>query len=781
MSIFRPLPPLLLLLALLPLGARELLLWQQGEPPLPIVVTPDSPEPARQAADALAKWLTLATREDWKVSSQAPAEGPAFLIGPVARQGVEAPDPHTLPHDAYWFRLEEDGQVRLAGRDGQGGDTTTDFHPFRAVEAWNSELRLCAFGDMGTWHGVHQLLETLGFRWYMPGKAGTEIPALEEIRLEEGERTVAPAFPYRYAWLGNFSNSPRDALWYRRIGYGAPAPVVIGHSYWMMLPQSQEHPEYFAWINGQRDTTNLSTMGGGNLCLSAPGQVEAWVELACQYFREHPGLDIFPLCPNDCLEQICQCADCQAQLSPHLGETGKFSNYIWGFADKVARALAERMPGKRIGCFAYSHYREVPDCLEELAPNLVVMICYHRQQERTPEGKALIRNAVAKWSAKTGGVYLWTYPHLNYWRPWRGFPRFYPQILAEDIRENQKLGVLGEFLESESYDGEEAAEIRWQYNFRYPALNHLTAYLSSKLLWNPSLDVDALLEDYYLRFYGPACLPMKEFWNKVETLTMERPAIHPFYQYDPDSAIALCALLEKAREATPEKSRYRQRVEMIQAEFVPSMEAFLKLQKRPLQEATLFSHPLPLEKRLWKEVAPREMVFTDGTRGELSTQVQVAADPRGLCFTVLCQEPEGALPDAPKKRHDHPLIWKDDTVELLLSSPEGDRGYHLILSPSGDVYDGTWQGKDGGKDDLSWAPALDYQWEVTPGQWLVQVRIPWGDLGLENPERCDFLFNLYRNRKIGPERYQQYGLFPTYTNLYRVPTAFGKLIIKNHN
>ena len=147
-------------------------------------------------------------------------------------------------------------------------------------------------------------------------------------------------------------------------------------------------------------------------------------------------------------------------------------------------------------------------------------------------------------------------------------------------------------------------QIRWQYNFRYPALNHLTAYLSSKLLWNPSLDVDALLEDYYLRFYGPACLPMKEFWNKVETLTMERPAIHPFYQYDPDSAIALCALLEKAREATPEKSRYRQRVEMIQAEFVPSMEAFLKLQKRPLQEATLFSHPLPLEKRLW--MAPGE-------------------------------------------------------------------------------------------------------------------------------------------------------------------------------
>jgi len=48
------------------------------------------------------------------------------------------------------------------------------------------------------------------------------------------------------------------------------------------------------------------------------------------------------------------------------------------------------------------------------------------------------------------------------------------------------------------------------------AYDHLNTYVFYKYHWDPDRDIDALLDEYYTLFYGPAARPMKTFWETVE-------------------------------------------------------------------------------------------------------------------------------------------------------------------------------------------------------------------------------------------------------------------------
>ncbi len=774
----------LLLFAFLILGslaAQDILLWRKGSPAPPILVYADAPEPVRQAAEALSQWLERATGETWHITdaTSVPANALAIRLGDAARAGLpSAPEPSALPHDGYWIRQGADG-VRIAGRDYAGGDLSMETHPLRSHEAWNGELRLCAFGDMGTWNGVHQFLESLGFRWFMPGEEGTEVPSLEEIALSPREGTKAPAFEYRYAWLADFKFYPQDALWYRRIGYGAPAPVNIGHAFGIMLKYADSHPEYFALIDGKRDTSNLSVLSGGNLCLSQPKAVEIWIEEMRAFFQKNPQLTIFPICPNDCMTRICECPECQAQVSPQLGEKGLFSNYVWGFAAKVAKAAKTEFPDKKVGCFAYSNYQEVPDCLTEIPDNLAVMICYQRQNERTPGGKAQIRNAIESWSRLVDAIYLWTYPHLNYWKPWRHYPRFYPHLLAGDIRANHALGnVKGEFVESESFDASEGAQRGWKYDFHYPWLNHLTAYLIAKLLWEPECDLDALLDDYYLRFYGPAGDPMKEFWTRVEKLTMERPFQHPFDVYTPADAKSLVALLQRAVGLVPEGSVYRARLEGVLSEFLLGAEALLKIpESAELPVPRIPAVPTGQKDGLFPGIPAHEMTQSDGSPAPQRSLVQIAAAPEGLLLHFYCQEDPARGVHAQERPRDDGSLWKDDSIEVLLCPPDGQNGLHFILGARNSRYDARWGDPRDRAEDRSWNPDYAFSSQLESGFWTATLCLPWEMLGAQDASGLDMKGNFFRNR-TEEGKSQLIGLFPTQTNQYRVPAAFAKLLVE---
>ena len=43
----------------------------------------------------------------------------------------------------------------------------------------------------------------------------------------------------------------------------------------------------------------------------------------------------------------------------------------------------------------------------------------------------------------------------------------------------------------------------------------INLHLRGQLLWNPDIDIEAELADFYVRFYGPAATSMAEYWNAI--------------------------------------------------------------------------------------------------------------------------------------------------------------------------------------------------------------------------------------------------------------------------
>ena len=83
---------------------------------------------------------------------------------------------------------------------------------------------------------------------------------------------------------------------------------------------------------------------------------------------------------------------------------------------------------------------------------------------------------------------------------------------------------LGESLEIAS----SFFESYWSGGYDAYAGNSLNSYVTARLYWDVDQDVDAILEEYYKLFYGPARNEMKAFHEYVEAnygQALENPQI----------------------------------------------------------------------------------------------------------------------------------------------------------------------------------------------------------------------------------------------------------------
>ena len=771
----------LLILFPFALLSSEITLIENGTPKVRIVIASDAPQSVRYAAEELRTHLKQRTGAEIPLSDDTavPADGllPFCLgISKMTHQlGIQVGK--TGP-DGYFLAATEK-YVVIAGHDAKGNPPMGIIHPLRAQEAWNPGLKLAAFGEVGTLNGVYRFLEEYaGIRWYMPGELGTVIPKNPTLKIPETVKNAAPDFEYRYAWFCNFPDAPRDAVWYRRAGFGAPFPVTITHNYVVMRKYKDSHPEYFALIGGKRDFTNLSTVGGGNYCLSNPGLFKAWVDFLCDYFAKNPAQKLYPLCPMDGMTRICECPDCQKQLSPHLGNDGKFSNYVWNFSARVARAVAEKYPDRMIGTFAYEGYRNVPE-IADFPENLAVMICYERQRMRDPEFKKKIRTLIDAWRKKTSSLYFWNYPIFDYWLPFRGFPVLYPDLLQEDLRYQKKIGARGAFLESEFHMPNDA-QVK-AHNFAFPGLAHLNTYLRIKLMWNTELSVRALLDEYYRLFYGPAEQTMRRFWTLAEKAYMAKASDHPVKQYTNAQLREFRALLEQAVRETPAGSIWRKRVELIRSEMTPYVDRLLNLvgSKRAF-EVPLLSEPFRPGRNImtpfWMKSECTKLVAKDGSAASFDTLVYGAANRRGLALMFLNFEPEMDKIKTATHTRDTGEVWNDDNVEVFLYTADASRGIQYILTAAGNIWDAGLTA--GNPPDTAWnGRAETFVWKG-PDRWFAQIFIPWSDLGITLAEASKLKLNLYRTRctKVSGGEFAAYS--PTMTHQHNRPEFFAPLVIR---
>jgi len=471
---------LTLLMALASAAAVELA--REDQALLPIVVA-DATSPSDAARD-LALYLGRITGGSFELVSAADhGEGPAIYLGPE----------HFRPNEADATR-----SLRMLAQVAQ-------------VYTTERGLFITGGGEAGCGFAVYMfLVELCGVRFFHPGPLGEHVPQQPDLALQDVSLRQTPSFKFRRMWPS--SQTPDRRMyrqwqqWARRSRQGGP-PVAMGHNLSRIVPPElyDQHPDYFPLIGGVR----LDPRSGAAWQpeLANPGVVQLAVDKARAYFDSSPDAVSYSLSMNDCAGWS-ESPEALEQDPPQyrgLPDRGKARRMIV-FANAVAEQVAQSHPDRYLAFYAYKSTLEPPAepvCL----PNVMPAIChwgiaadpFHpiTAADQISPPNALYRRAIEGWDTLAGKLIA-----REYWCA----PRYDPllkagvtPILFEDIPYYQTHGFVA--CSSE-------AEIDWG-NL---ALNH---YVASRLMWNVRLEPEKLLEDYFVKYYGDAARPMREYFTRI--------------------------------------------------------------------------------------------------------------------------------------------------------------------------------------------------------------------------------------------------------------------------
>jgi hypothetical protein len=462
-------PMLGLLLAALPDMAsageapRGLLLAEGGRARVPVVISARASQTTRAVAAELADYLRKITGAAFEVAEGDGKHG--IVLGTLA----EFPDP--MLARPLEVRNDFDGKEAFVIR--------TD----------SRRLRLLGATDRAVPHAAFALLEALGCRWFFPAPEWEVIPSTPTLRVDLN-RDDRPALLARRIWYGyGFfeygpkARAPHDyQAWARHNRMAQSFTVNAGHAWQTIMADNkaefERHPEYRALVKGKRQ--------GEQLCVSNPAVRQLAVRWALDFLKKHPEADMVSMEPSDGDGQ-CECEECR--------KLGSISERVFGLANEVARAVARERPGKMVGLYAYNEHCEPPSFA--LEPNVHVQLTagFIRGRHRFDELLEL-------WPKKCRNLGLYEYFSVWLW----DFDRL-PGGRAADIRYLSKQVPRYAALGVASLDCESGNN--WGPHGR-------GYYIANKLMWDPKADVDALLEDFYTRAFGPAAGPMKRYYERFD-------------------------------------------------------------------------------------------------------------------------------------------------------------------------------------------------------------------------------------------------------------------------
>ncbi len=659
---------------------------------------------------------------------------------------------------------------------------------------YSPKVDLWEFDERGTLNAVYEFLRGLGVRWYMPGDLGEVVPELKTISLAPVDKTVKPDFPYRNLgdYSPGFNTGSRNGMLYKlRCGFDATLGIPGPHGLCNVFCRDEfkkAHPGYFALCkDGQRSTAHT--------CLSSPEFFDNTVKYARTVFDIYPDLKSLSLWPNDgfYIGSVCQCDLCQGKCTLERGVEGHISDYVWDFVERVARELYKTHPDRKVICGSYGSYALPPEKIAKFSPNVMVGIVQTRYDFNNPETHAKTMEIRKGWLAKLAPGNLYIYCH--YLDSGSHLPSYYPHVIAEDLHSLKGLSQ-GEFIELSWADidnrGKSKSEqvpvpAARQGDMHAPGFNHLNVYVTGRYYWDADQDIEALLNEYYEKFYGPAAKEMKAFIDySEENWSLMRTKVEQI-----DKALALLAAARKAAGDTVYGKRVDLLVEYLQP-MKPLRDKLVTRMKDVPQAVTVErkSADLKLDGKLdeafWKDVPVYEL--KDNVSGQPPTNKTtfqvVWGDDETIIFGIRCQDSDMKNLNITSKKNDDFGMWPCDVVEILLETQEHSH-YQIAINPVGALADIDWTDK--GKN-LEWSSCAESAAYIGDTFWSVELRIPtfdWTKMGRDPLKKVEgkkpvdtapWFFNVCRERVRG-EATENSAFSPT-GGSFHVPMKFGVLIVK---
>lgn len=500
--------------------AGKLVLVNNGTSVAPIVIYQDAPMLTREVADVLADYVekTSGARPEVIEGEPDPIPDHAIWVGYQPVLDKLFPDLDLAFHHPEEILVAANANhLLIAGRD--VWDPDNPIGQARGGKPLPGVQR-----EYGTINAVYTFIrDGLGVRWLWPGDLGEDLLEQRTLAFTPFEHRHHPQIRmrdniFRYSGFG-YGGSPygvsEDWVRAQRLQLDSLEGNIGGHAFTDWWERFHEtNPEYFAL---QPDgTRSLSTLPKRvKVCHSNPAVWEQWVEDTAALIEANPSWTVFDASPNDGgYSGHCVCDACQAWDHPdgmkvwtRWASTGKEvvaqSDRQVTFANKVARMLAERYPERNdmVGMLAYGTWRSppveaVPD--ENVAIINVANIFWGL--DATNKDGSLRSDWFAEWGA-TGAKQIWR-PNTGAPAGWNcGLPDIPIGRIVEAMQFVAEQGCIGIFIDS-------VWEIWSTQGPLYYAMAHVA--------WDPAVDWQAVMDDYYQRGFGPAAPEVKAYWTLLE-------------------------------------------------------------------------------------------------------------------------------------------------------------------------------------------------------------------------------------------------------------------------
>lgn len=407
------------------------------------------------------------------------------------------------------------GPTRLAAAQSATPYDREEYH----LKAVGRDLLIMGGRPRGVLFGAFEFLERFGgVRFlsidyeHVPKAAAISVPG-------STDRRHTPAFIYRDIYPGH---ADIPVLYRRKVrqnsgggsaelgfseSYGSPRGVHSMHIY------SSDFPREISWMNKNGTRQVVSTPHAGSICFSQPEALDRFTAKVKDYVRQDrarcaasgaPYPVFYVVDMNDCNVE-CFCPECQTVVRQHdvSGLVINFMNALW---DRVSGDF----PDIYLMMFAYHDSTTPPASGLRPKGNVIVRLAY-MDHEFAGSGKVK-RDVLFPLSHPNNKPYdaamtAWHHSadHLAIWDYWKLFrdgfqtPVHNLAAIPSLVRRYRDIGAKHFFVEMELGTTVPLAF----FDLRY--------YLGAKMMNDPDLDPDSLVDEYMTLFYGKAAPAMREF------------------------------------------------------------------------------------------------------------------------------------------------------------------------------------------------------------------------------------------------------------------------------
>ena len=375
--------------------------------------------------------------------------------------------------------------------------------------------------ENGLKFGVYRFMDKyMGLRRLFPGELGDHLPKNATIKLDGKEFKDKPAYLSRYMGSGAYKNNPEFYDWSRSLGANNPR-IWISHNLFNLLPvekYGKDHPEYFPEFHGKRVLPEPGQFAFWQPCFTAPGVAEVIAKHAIEELENNrkripanmessaadPRLFTVSLGVNDA-SGFCECAKCMSINGKRVNFVGRpdYSPSYLPMANKIANIVTAKYPESKVPFLAYNNVTDLPENFGKLNPALIPIVAFDSIYLSDPERLDKYRKVLQNWNAAVPELGTWDYLCTGEYL----LPRIYINMVSDYLVWAYNTGL------------------RHYYCQYYPGKDWTSgpkAYLMIKILWDPKVDREAVLRDWYNCCVGEKAAPvlrkyfdnLEKFWTK---------------------------------------------------------------------------------------------------------------------------------------------------------------------------------------------------------------------------------------------------------------------------